>query len=234
MPEFEIEAIGGGGGKRSGIKLDKRKLWMLGIAGTVLLAFLTVLLNRKKPGEDVVIDYGSYEDAAYDGMPLVTPGMLEQLREEQLARLDALAKAQNEALEQLTEHIEQTRQEQETKMSQLAFATMLTLEQLSSQFDQRLAQLASDMERRVAQLESYAVYRQRTKNPATSSSLPSDAPSWLRGTNAVYYAPTREIAGGSGGGYIVTETREQMEEFARGGSRNVGGSYSMDFRDWTP
>lgn len=246
MPEFAIETVGSGergGGKR--FRLDRRTLWMIGIAGTVLLAFLTVMMGRRKEAEEVVIDYGSYADAPVGSAPAVTPAMLEQIRAEtgsQLAQLaeqmqqqqQALAEAQYAGLEALARRLEQTRQEQEMMMSQLASSFVQSYEQLSAQFEQRLSQLASDLERRVAQMESYAIIDQRRQNPAMNNPLPSDAPSWLSRANAVYYAPTRVIAGGTGGGYIITETREQMEEFARGGSRNVGGSYSMDFRGWLP
>lgn len=49
-----------------------------------------------------------------------------------------------------------------------------------------------------------------------------------------YAMPVSELGGGKGGGYVVTQTAEQMLEFMSGGSRNVGGSYSLDYRDYQP
>lgn len=50
----------------------------------------------------------------------------------------------------------------------------------------------------------------------------------------IFQAPVTRIAGGSGGGMVYTETIEQIEEFASGGSRNMGGNYSLNFKDWEP
>ena len=53
------------------------------------------------------------------------------------------------------------------------------------------------------------------------------------GGSSYFYAHVSDIAGGSGGGYI-RGTREQLEEFASGGSRNVSDHWSADFRGWEP
>lgn len=48
-----------------------------------------------------------------------------------------------------------------------------------------------------------------------------------------YRDSVENIAGGSGGGSIIG-SRDQLDEFRSGGSRNVGGNWSADFRDWEP
>lgn len=165
MAEFGIETVGSGKGK--GFKLDKQTVWILAIAGTVILAFVTVMMNRRKSDEgEVVIDYGSYDDAPVGGMPSVTPSMLDQLRAETGAQLTQITQQTQEALARAL-------QEQESRMSQLVSSTIgeysRSLETMQYTFSQSISQLTQEMQTRIADFESRLVAYERERNTATNS-----------------------------------------------------------------
>jgi len=55
----------------------------------------------------------------------------------------------------------------------------------------------------------------------------------VQAAEQTYSAKTSLIFGGDGGGNI-TGTDAQLTEFYNGGSRNTGGNYTIEAKDWTP
>lgn len=162
MAEFGIEMVSGSKGK--GFKLDKQTVWILAIAGTVILAFITVMLNRKK-ADEVIVEYGSYDDAPIGGMPSVTPFMLEQLRAETGAQLTQIT-------QQLQDALVNAFQEQESRMSQLVSLTIgefsRSIESMQYTFSQSISKFAQEMQTRIADFESRLVAYERERNTATT------------------------------------------------------------------
>lgn len=63
---------------------------------------------------------------------------------------------------------------------------------------------------------------------------PSYTPSQPAAAATVFQTPTATIFGGSGGGMVYAENTAQLQELFSGGSRNMGGSYAIDFKNWEP
>ena len=89
----------------------------------------------------------------------------------------------------------------------------------------------------IGQLKTAPAAMPNVPAPVTSLTQPAAGATvmQLAGGEAggIWHAPTAEVVGGSGGGMIYG-THDQIDEFAAGGSRNMGGNYSLDFTGWQP
>lgn len=79
-----------------------------------------------------------------------------------------------------------------------------------------------------------------TTQPTIASTVYQE-PSIVRAANPLesqlnqpWVAPITAVVGGVGGGLAVAENPAQLMEVYKGGSKNMGGNYALDFRKWQP
>lgn len=205
-------------------KTIKEKPWILGLLAVGIIITLYLVLRKPKNGQ--------YESvpvlASEGGLPAGRGGSDAGLTDYTLSRF---VETQKEGLQQITESMQNmltgfTRAQAEilagmAESQEAAIKDMMA--GMAAGQEKLMAAISQSQKDLLGQMQSALSEFQAVKAAMTKEQQPSG-----------YALPVAAISGGVGGGYAVTETKEQMLELISGGSRNVGGSYSLDYRGWEP